>query len=87
LAADGGRYVSAGTLAERLTALQARASAALGDGATALAALRAAETACDGVRVDEVGGVFTFPQAKQVTYAGTTLLAIGGTGLATRAVA
>jgi hypothetical protein len=87
LAADGVSHVTDGSIAVRLAALQARAAAACGDHRGALAALEAADTARHRLRVDdETGGVFTFPDAKQAAYAGTTLLTLDHRDLAGRAV-
>ncbi|MFD8378947.1 XRE family transcriptional regulator [Streptomyces sp. NPDC059679] len=79
LARAGMPYAGGGTIGARLLSLEARAIAALGDRASALRAVEAAKDArsayASGV---ELPGVFTFPEAKQWTYAGTTLLALGG---------
>ena len=66
----------------RLSALQARAWAQLGEQAEATAALnRAAELRWERQQVrdelDEIGGILTFPEAKQHYYAGATLVRLG----------
>lgn len=87
LAEDGTRYATNGSIAVRLPALAARACAALGDGAGALAALDAADQARERLSTDdETGGVFTFPDAKQAAYTGTTLLTLNDPRWVPRAV-
>ncbi|MGH8876246.1 MAG: helix-turn-helix domain-containing protein [Stackebrandtia sp.] len=78
LAAAGTRLASSGSATVRLPGLHARAAAALGNTRTATLALSTAATARDLYRPDpdDVGGLFDFPEAKQATYAGTTLLAL-----------
>ncbi|MGO4419939.1 XRE family transcriptional regulator, partial [Streptomyces sp. MCAF7] len=77
LARSGLPYAIVGTIAARLLSLEARAAAALGDGARALRAVEAAQDARAANAADsELPGVFAFPEAKQWAYAGTTLLAI-----------
>ncbi|WP_231977991.1 XRE family transcriptional regulator [Streptomyces sp. TLI_053] len=76
LARSGLPYADSGTIAARLLGLEARATAALGDSAGALRAVEAAEAARSGVAAVDLPGVFTFPEAKQWTYAGTALLAL-----------
>ncbi|MER7793016.1 helix-turn-helix transcriptional regulator [Streptomyces sp. NPDC097640] len=77
LARSGLPYAIVGTIAARLLSLEARAAAAIGDTERAL---RAVEAAADARHAhsgeSELPGVFTFPDAKQWAYAGTTLLAI-----------
>ncbi|MER7848908.1 helix-turn-helix transcriptional regulator [Kitasatospora sp. NPDC096077] len=76
LARAGLPYADSGTIAARLFSLEARATAALGDSASALRAVEAARTARSAVADVDLPGVFTFPEAKQWAYAGTALLAI-----------
>jgi hypothetical protein len=87
LAAEGANYACDLSTAVRLRALTARAAALTGDNASAIAALNAAEEARGMSLVnDETGGVFAFPEAKQATYAGTTLTALDA-AFARRAIA
>jgi hypothetical protein len=79
LARAGGRRVASGSIGARLSSLEARALARLGDETGALAALNAATTSrAANDHPDELLGVFSFPVAKQAAYAGTTYLALGG---------
>ncbi len=73
-----GRGPGTGTIKARLLSLQARARAAEGDNHTALRILALAHEARGAAGPDELPGVFSFPEAKQWAYAGTTLLAVGG---------
>ncbi|WP_162002465.1 helix-turn-helix transcriptional regulator [Streptomyces sp. CB01881] len=78
VARSGLPYADGGTIAARLLSLEARAAAALGDNASALRAVRAAAAARnEASAVVDLPGVFTFPEAKQWTYAGTAFLALG----------
>ncbi|MBB4925887.1 hypothetical protein FHR34_004880 [Kitasatospora kifunensis] len=87
LARAGLPYADGGTIAARLLSLEARATAALGDNANALRAIVAAEAARSAaVSVVDLPGVFTFPEAKQWTYAGTSLLALGSRAHVNRAI-
>ncbi|MFE3863015.1 helix-turn-helix domain-containing protein [Streptomyces goshikiensis] len=73
-----GRGPGAGTIKARLLSLEARARAAEGDDRSALRVLALAHEARSTAGPDELPGVFSFPEAKQWAYAGTTLLAVGG---------
>ncbi|MEU8938514.1 helix-turn-helix transcriptional regulator [Streptomyces goshikiensis] len=73
-----GRGPGAGTIKARLLSLEARARAAEGDDRSALRVLALAHEARSAAGPDELPGVFSFPEAKQWAYAGTTLLAVGG---------
>ncbi|AYV32603.1 hypothetical protein EES41_38215 (plasmid) [Streptomyces sp. ADI95-16] len=73
-----GRGPGAGTIKARLLSLEARARAAEGDNRSALRVLALAQEARSAAGPDELPGVFSFPEAKQWAYAGTTLLAVGG---------
>ncbi|MFI1253185.1 helix-turn-helix domain-containing protein [Streptomyces netropsis] len=73
-----GRGPGSGTITARLLSLEARALAAGGDGRSALSSLALAHEARAIADLDELPGVFAFPEAKQWAYAGTTLLAVGG---------
>lgn len=73
-----GRGPGAGTIKARLLSLEARARAAEGDNRSALRVLALAHEARSTAGPDELPGVFSFPEAKQWAYAGTTLLAVGG---------
>ncbi|WP_371518251.1 helix-turn-helix transcriptional regulator [Kitasatospora sp. NBC_01300] len=86
LARAGLPYADSGTIAARLLSLEARATAALGDTASALRAVEAAEAARSTVVAVDLPGVFTFPEAKQWTYAGTALLALGTRSHVNRAI-
>ncbi|WP_244257371.1 XRE family transcriptional regulator [Kitasatospora cineracea] len=86
LARAGLPYADSGTIAARLLGLEARAAAALGDSAGALRAVEAAEAARSAVAAVDLPGVFTFPEAKQWTYAGTALLALGSRRHVNRAI-
>jgi tetratricopeptide (TPR) repeat protein len=74
---EGGR----GTVAAWLPALEARAFAQLGNTAEARSALRRAYASREAVMPDEldrIGGLLTFPQAKQHYYAAGALVSIEG---------
>ncbi|MEZ0088974.1 DNA-binding XRE family transcriptional regulator [Streptacidiphilus sp. EB129] len=87
LARSGQLYADGGTIAARLFSLEARAAAAFGDSANALRAVSAAAAAQSAAAcVVDLPGVFTFPEAKQWTYAGTTLLALGSRAHVNRAI-
>lgn len=73
-----GRGPGTGTIKARLLSLEARARAAEGDNRSALRVLALAREARGAAGPDELPGVFSFPEAKQWAYAGTTLLAVGG---------
>ncbi|MFE3147158.1 XRE family transcriptional regulator [Streptomyces sp. NPDC059218] len=73
-----GRGPGTGTIKARLLSLEARARAAAGDNRSALRTLALAHEARGAAGPDELPGVFSFPEAKQWAYAGTTLLAVGG---------
>ncbi|MFJ7327022.1 helix-turn-helix domain-containing protein [Streptomyces cyaneofuscatus] len=73
-----GRGPGTGTIKARLLSLEARARAADGDNRSALRVLAFAHEARSAAGPDELPGVFSFPEAKQWAYAGTTLLAVGG---------
>ncbi|MFJ3206091.1 helix-turn-helix domain-containing protein [Streptomyces sp. NPDC086989] len=75
---SAGRGPGAGTIKARLLSLEARARAAEGDDRSALRVLALAHEARSTAGPDELPGVFSFPEAKQWAYAGTTLLAVGG---------
>ena len=80
LAADGWRYVpETGTSRVRLAAIEARAHARLRDQRSTENALARAEQARDEVRgADDLGGMLTFPLAKQSFYTATARLWLGG---------
>jgi hypothetical protein len=86
LAAAGWRYVpETGTARVRLAAIEARARGRLGEAAEVDAALARAEAARDAVAgADEPGGMLAFPEAKQLLYAASARLWLGGAD-ATRA--
>lgn len=87
LAQHGQCYSASGSVGVRLASLEARALAVAGDAQGAVAALVTAEQARDAMQSPDVmPGVFSFPTAKQLTYAGTTHLAIGGTSHVQRAI-
>ena len=74
---EGGR----GTVAAWLPSLEARALAQLGNTAEARSALRRAYNSREAVMPDEldrIGGLLTFPQAKQHYYAAGALVSIEG---------
>ncbi|MFJ4870768.1 XRE family transcriptional regulator [Streptomyces sp. NPDC088757] len=73
-----GRGPGTGTIKARLLSLEARARAAEGDKHGTLKVLALAHEARGDAGPDELPGVFSFPEAKQWAYAGTTLLAVGG---------
>ncbi|WP_256640504.1 helix-turn-helix domain-containing protein [Streptomyces murinus] len=73
-----GRGPGTGTIKARLLSLEARARAAEGDNRSALRVLALANEARVAAGPDELPGIFSFPEAKQWAYAGTTLLAVGG---------
>ncbi|MGV9313268.1 helix-turn-helix domain-containing protein [Streptomyces sp. NPDC003691] len=72
-----GRGPGPGTIKTRLLSLEARARAAEGDRRGALRCLALAHEERMAAEPDELPGVFSFPEAKQWAYAGTTLLAVG----------
>ncbi|MFE6775511.1 XRE family transcriptional regulator [Streptomyces sp. NPDC057702] len=82
LRAQQGQHLSGtGSVGVRLASLEARALAATGNTHGAVLALAAAERARESMRApDGMAGVFSFPSAKQATYASTTHLALGGSG-------
>ncbi|MEU3572841.1 XRE family transcriptional regulator [Kitasatospora sp. NPDC036755] len=86
LARAGLPYADSGTIAARLLSLEARSTAALGDMTSALRAVEAAEAARSRGATADLPGVFTFPEAKQWTYAGTALLALGSRRYVNRAI-
>ncbi|MFE7131949.1 helix-turn-helix domain-containing protein [Streptomyces sp. NPDC057638] len=75
-----------GTVTARLLSLEARALAARGDGRSALRSLTLAHAARNHELPDSPSGIFSFPEAKQWAYSGTTLLAVGGTEHVQRAI-
>ncbi|MFI2077028.1 multiprotein-bridging factor 1 family protein [Streptomyces triculaminicus] len=75
---DEDRGPGTGTIKARLLSLEARARAADGDNRGALRTLALAHEARSTAGPDELSGVFSFPEAKQWAYTGTTLLAVGG---------
>ncbi|MGA5128377.1 helix-turn-helix domain-containing protein [Streptomyces olivoreticuli] len=79
LAQDGQTFSAPGSIGVRLASLEARALAAAGDARSASTALQRAEQAREDMQgPEESPGLFSFPQAKQSAYAGTTHLTIGG---------
>ncbi|MEU5726771.1 helix-turn-helix transcriptional regulator [Micromonospora sp. NPDC047738] len=85
-AEDGTRYTREGTIMVRLFSLVARAEARRHRLSSALAALDAANNARTTLaHEDHLGGLFTFPEAKQAAYAGTTLLSLNQPTLLQRA--
>ena len=76
MARAGIPYSDGSTIGARLLSLEARAAAALGDSRGAQLAVHAATHARTDPVSHELPGVFTFPEAKQWTYAGTTFLAL-----------
>ncbi|MFJ9696650.1 helix-turn-helix domain-containing protein [Kitasatospora sp. NPDC101183] len=76
LARAGLLFADGGTIAARLLSLEARATAALGDHASALRAVETAGAARSTATAIDLPGVFTFPEAKQWAYTGTALLAL-----------
>ncbi|MEU5428992.1 helix-turn-helix transcriptional regulator [Streptomyces olivoreticuli] len=83
---EDGHGPGSGTITARLLSLEARALAAGGDGRSALRSLALAHEAHAVAGLDELPGVFAFPEAKQWAYAGTTLLAVGGDEQVQRAI-
>ncbi|MGW6412869.1 helix-turn-helix domain-containing protein [Streptomyces vinaceus] len=81
-----GRGPGVGTIKARLLSLEARARAAEGDNRSALRVLALAHEERSAAGPDELPGVFSFPEAKQWAYAGTTLLAVGGDEQTRRAI-
>ncbi|MCC3772831.1 XRE family transcriptional regulator [Streptomyces sp. UNOC14_S4] len=76
-----------GTVSVRLASLEARALGVTGDRRGATAALLRAERARDALQnSDEMPGIFSFPHAKQLTYAGTTYLSLGDRGSVRQAI-
>lgn len=87
LAQQGQTLGVRGSVGVRLASLEARALAVAGDVHGAGAALAIAESARDAMRdPDEIPGIFSFPAAKQMTYAGTTYLAMGSPGHVRQAI-
>ncbi|WP_399088051.1 XRE family transcriptional regulator [Streptomyces sp. BBFR2] len=79
LARAGQEYTAPGSIGARLASLEARSLAVAGDRSGAAAALATAQLQRENTTgEDEFPGIFSFPMAKQFTYAGTTHLAIGG---------
>lgn len=80
LARSGWEYVpESGTARVRLASIEARAQARLQRHDDAIAALQRAEEAREQVRADdEPGGMMAFPMAKQLFYASTAELWLGG---------
>ncbi|WP_067068414.1 hypothetical protein [Carbonactinospora thermoautotrophica] len=70
-AAAGENLPTRGTICVFLASLEARALGRLGDVAGVEAAVRKALAAREKASVDEIGGVFAFPEAKQHLYAGS----------------
>lgn len=83
---EEGRGPGTGTIKARLLSLEARARAAGGDDHNALRSLDLADEARSSAVPDELSGVFSFPEAKQWAYTGTTLLAVGGDEQIRRAI-
>ncbi|MCI4085658.1 helix-turn-helix domain-containing protein [Streptomyces sp. MMS21 TC-5] len=83
---EDGRGPGSGTITARLLSLEARALAAGGDRRSALRSLALAHEARAIADLDELPGVFAFPEAKQWAYTGTTLLAVGGDEQVQRAI-
>ncbi|MFD7161296.1 helix-turn-helix transcriptional regulator [Kribbella sp. NPDC059898] len=79
-ARDGQRY-ALGEQMVRLAAIEGRSLARIGDAEGAVHAVvraaRARDTAGDPDEVGELGGILTFPAAKQLYYAGSTLSLVG----------
>ncbi len=86
LACAGMPFTDGGTIGARLLSLQARAAAATGDGPAALRAIEAAADARAESATTELPGIFTFPEAKQWTYAGTALLSLNNPSYVDRAI-
>jgi transcriptional regulator with XRE-family HTH domain len=78
LASEALPTASQGTTAVFLACLLARASGRIGDHRAVARALGWAERARDRATNDEIGGVFTFSDAKQHLYAATAHLGAGG---------
>lgn len=77
LARNGLTHTSTGSVAVRLSSLEARACAAQGDSNGAFDALRAATTIRrTAAASDDEVGLFHFPEAKQAVYTATALLAL-----------
>ncbi|GAA0413298.1 XRE family transcriptional regulator [Streptomyces luteireticuli] len=78
LARSGQSFPATGTMGARLASLEARALGMAGDRHGATAALLKAERARNALQnSEETPGIFSFPHAKQLTYAGTTHLSLG----------
>ncbi|MGH3737744.1 MAG: hypothetical protein ACRDT6_19345 [Micromonosporaceae bacterium] len=79
-AADGWRYIpESGTARVRLAAIEARARGRMRDATGVRSALHRAEEARASVAgPDEPGGMMAFPEAKQMFYAATARLWLGG---------
>ncbi|TCC33858.1 XRE family transcriptional regulator [Kribbella capetownensis] len=77
---DGQRYASGEQLV-RLAAIEGRSLARTGDAEGAIDAVARATQARDAVdgpdELGELGGILTFPEAKQLYYAGSTLSLVG----------
>lgn len=76
----GAEISTQGSLRARLAGLEARTAGLLGDKKQALAAIATADAEREDigpVEEEHEVGIFYFPQAKQETYAGTALLALG----------
>lgn len=83
----GQSFPAPGTAGVRLASLEARALSMAGDRDGATAALRRAERTRDYLRDgDEMPGMFSFPHAKQLAYAGTTHLSLGDSGNVRQAI-
>ncbi|WP_414166934.1 helix-turn-helix domain-containing protein [Streptoverticillium reticulum] len=83
----GQSFPAPGTAGVRLVSLEARALSMAGDRDGATAALRRAEHARDYLRNEgEMPGMFGFPHAKQLAYAGTTHLSLGDSGNVRQAI-
>ncbi|MGW2601760.1 helix-turn-helix domain-containing protein [Streptomyces klenkii] len=79
LAQAGQAHSAPGSIGVRLASLEARALATASDTRGASKALRRADQARENMHdSEEASGLFSFPDAKQAAYAGTTHLAIGG---------
>jgi hypothetical protein len=87
MASRAARHASTGTIAARVTALRARASARAGDPAEAAAALSEAGRARESSGrddLDDIGGVLSFPLALQQYLAASTYLWLGDAPAAER---
>jgi tetratricopeptide (TPR) repeat protein len=87
LAEDGLRYATTGTARARLLAGIGQCHANMGDAQSTRRSLTAAASAMDSTHgVDQVGGLFTFSQAKLHYYSGSSLIWLDGGEDARRAV-